>query len=306
MKLLHEPLVHFMFIGALIYASYGLLATPENNENENIIVVSAGELDWMKSSWEKRWNRPPTKQELNNIIDQYVRDTILYKEALNMGLDQNDTVIKKRLAQKVEYIAKDLVTYVDPTEQELQAYLLENIDDFRKPATYTFSQVFVDPDKRGENTLVDAEKIKETLINEDVAIDDVDSYSDELMTSNYFENTSTIDIRRAFGTGFTDSLVSLEKRTWHGPILSGFGVHIVYVEEVIPSPIPKLTDVKQAVTQDWYDQKREELNEEFYIALKERYQIIIDDKNSSSKFNPTNRSVATVQNSKLTAVEPAS
>ena len=139
MKVLREPLLHFIFIGAAIYLLYGAFAEPVMDETDKTIVVSAGEIEWMQTSWQKRWNRPPTDKEMNGLIQQYIRETVLYREALTMGLNQHDQVIRRRLAQKLEFLAKDLVALTPPTDEELQAYFAEHQDRYQEPTLYTFT-----------------------------------------------------------------------------------------------------------------------------------------------------------------------
>ena len=122
MKLLREPLLHFMFIGAAIYLLYGVFAEPVPEETDKTIVVSAGEIEWMQTAWEKRWNRPPTAAEFDGLIQQYIKETVLYREALTMGLNKHDQIIRRRLAQKLEFLAKDLVALMPTGDEELQAY----------------------------------------------------------------------------------------------------------------------------------------------------------------------------------------
>jgi len=121
-KFLREPLLHFLLIGAAIYLLYGAFAETAPEETDKTIVVSTGEVEWMKTSWQKRWNRPPTPDELDGLIQQYIRETVLYREALTMGLNKHDQVIRRRLAQKLEFLAKDLVALTPPTDEELAAY----------------------------------------------------------------------------------------------------------------------------------------------------------------------------------------
>ena len=108
-----------MFIGAAIYLLYAVFAEPVPEETDKTIVVTAGEIEWMQASWQKRWNRPPTAEEFENQIQQYIKETVLYREALTMGLNQHDQVIRRRLAQKLEFLAKDLVALTPPTDEEI-------------------------------------------------------------------------------------------------------------------------------------------------------------------------------------------
>ena len=277
MKLLREPLLHFMFIGAAIYLLYGVFAEPVAEETDKTIVVSAGEIEWMQTSWQKRWNRPPTEAEFDGLIKQYVRETVLYREALTMGLNQHDGVIRRRLAQKLEFLAKDLVALTPPTEDELQAYFTEHQDRYQDPMRYTFTQVFINPDKRGDTTLDDAKAIKATLIAQGDAVDDAGALGDDFMLQNYYPEKEPLEIRKLFGSGFTESLIELSPGQWHGPVLSGYGVHLVYVSGINESPPPVFAEVRERVTQDWKTDRSEELNEQFYANLRDSYTIVIEE-----------------------------
>ena len=276
MKLLREPLLHFIVIGAAIYLLYGVFAEPAPEETDRTIVVSAGEIEWMQTSWQKRWNRPPTDKEMDGLIQQYIRETVLYREALTMGLNQNDQVIRRRLAQKLEFLAKDLVVLTPPTDEQLQAYFDEHRDRYQEPARYTFTQVFVDPDKRGDVTLADAEKIKATLIAQGDAIEDPGALGDGFMLQNHYPEKNPIEIRKNFGSGFTESLVELSPGQWHGPVLSGYGVHLVYLSNVSAPAAPVFVELRERVTQDWKAERGEELNQKFYANLREQYTVVIE------------------------------
>ena len=276
MKLLREPLLHFMFIGVAIYLLYSVFADPLPEGNDKTIVVSAGEIEWMQTSWQKRWNRPPTAEEFDGLIQQYIKETVLYREALTMGLNQHDQVIRRRLAQKLEFLAKDLVALTPPTEEELQAYFDEHRDRYREPVRYTFTQVFIDPDKRGDATLADAEAIKATLIAQGDAIEDAGALGDDFMLQNYYPDKDPLEIRKYFGSGFAESLVVLSPGLWHGPVLSGYGVHLVYVSNVTAPPAPVFAELRERVTLDWKAERGEELNEKFYASLRDRYTIVIE------------------------------
>jgi hypothetical protein len=275
-KLLREPLLHFMFIGAVIYLLYGVFAEPVPQETDKTIVVTAGEVEWMQASWQKRWNRPPTAKELENQIQQYIKETVLYREALTMGLNKHDQIIRRRLAQKLEFLAKDLVALTTPTDEELQVYFDEHQARYQEPTRYTFTQVFFDPDKRGDTTLDDAEKIKAALIAQGDAIDDPGALGDNFMLQNYYPEKDSVEIQKQFGRGFTESLLKLSPGQWHGPVLSGYGVHLVFVSNISEPPPPQFAEEKAQVEQEWKREKGEALNKQFYTSLRERYTVIIE------------------------------
>jgi len=276
LKLLREPLLHFVIIGAAIYLLYGAFAEPLPEEDDKTIVVTAAEIEWMQTSWQKRWNRPPTAEELDGLVQQYVRETVLYREALTMGLNQHDQVIRRRLAQKLEFLAKDLVALTPPTEQELQAYFDQHRERYQAPVRYTFTQVYIDPDKRGDATLDDAEAIKAQLIAKGDAVENPGALGDDFMLQHYYPQKDSVEIQKLFGSGFTESLTGLDPDQWHGPVLSGYGTHLVYVHNVIEPPAPVFAEVLERVTQDWRMQRSEELNEQFYTTLRDTYTVVIE------------------------------
>jgi hypothetical protein len=272
LKWLREPLLHFLLIGAAIYLLYGAFAETAPEETDKTIVVSAAEVEWMQTSWQKRWNRLPTPAELDGLIQQYIRETVLYREALTMGLNKHDQVIRRRLAQKLEFLAKDLVALTPPTDEELMAYFDVHKDRYQEPALYTFTQVFFDPDKRGNATLDDAEAIKATLMARGDAIEDAGALGDDFMLQSYYPEKDPIEIQKLFGSGFTESLMDLAPGQWHGPVLSGYGTHSIHE----PSP-PVFAEVREQVVQEWTSERSEELNEQFYANLRDSYTIVIEE-----------------------------
>jgi hypothetical protein len=276
LKWLREPLLHFLLIGAAIYLLYGAFGEIAPEETDKTIVVSAAEVEWMQTSWQKRWNRPPTPEELDGLIQQYIRETVLYREALTMGLNKHDQVIRRRLAQKLEFLAKDLVALTPPTHEELVAYFDAHQDRYQEPALYTFTQVFFDPDKRGDTTLDDAEEVKATLIARGDAIENAGALGDDFMLQSYYPEKDPLEIQKLFGSGFAESLMNLAPGQWHGPVLSGYGTHLVYVSNIRePSP-PVFAQVREQVVQEWTSERSEELNEQFYANLRDSYTIVIE------------------------------
>lgn len=272
-----EPLLHFLILGLAIYGVYFAAAPGVDEEPDNRITVTAGEIDWLTASWQKRWNRPPTPEERAGLIDEYVRETIFYREALAMGLDRDDTIIRRRLAQKLEFLSEDLIATVPPTEEELRAWFAEHGERYQLPALTTFTQVFVDPDKRGERTLDDAGAIGAELRALDPPTEGAAGLGDPFMLQGYYPERSELEIAKLFGAEFAREVSSLEPGQWHGPVLSGYGVHFVYVDErseVVPA---EFAAVRERVQQDWEDERRRAFNEEFYARLRARYEVVVED-----------------------------
>ena len=276
-RLFKEPLIQFLLIGACIYGAYGLFAPPEESDLDTIVVVDANRINGFVAQWSSRWNRPPTKEELDGLVNGYVREEILYRQAVAMGLDEDDPVTRRRMAQRLEFLTSDLAKLVEPDEAELEQYLRDNIDQFRTPDLISFIQVFFDPDARGDDTLDDANKALEELKTAGVPDPENLQAGDGFMLPNYFGSATELEVRKRLGGGFTESLIALEPDAWHGPVLSGFGVHLVYVFEKVQAPVPVLADVRQQVLEAWQREQMDSFNQKFYEGLKDRYTVIVED-----------------------------
>ena len=280
--LVREPLVQFLLLGAAIYGLYGLAAEPVAEDSENTIRITAGEIDWLTTSWEKRWNRPPTPAEREGLVDEYIRETVYYREALAMGLDRDDTIIRRRLAQKLEFLTDDLAALAKPDEEEVAAYFEANADRYREPALITFSHVFVDPDRRGDQTLVDAATIKAELADREPAAGD--AFGDPFLLQRYYPERSEDEVTKLFGRGFATPLFELAPGEWHGPVLSGYGVHLVWVHHREDSRDASFAAVSERVRQDLEDERRSELKDAFYTRLRERYEVIVEEPKPGEDF----------------------
>ena len=283
MKFFREPLVHFLAIGAALFVIYGLWGQQEGEENERAITITSGEINWLTDNWKKRWNRPPTEMELAGIIDQYLREMILYREAVAMGLDRDDSVIRRRLAQKLEFLSQDLISPQPPAQEELQAYFEAHMDRYQAPDLITMTHVFIDPDKRGNQTLLDAEAIKEKLLALNEPPRDAQSYGDPFMLQSYYPERSEAELLKLFGSGFARSVFELAPRQWHGPVLSGYGTHVVYVHDRQETPPPTFAEAEARVRQQWESDKREELNEQFVASMVARYDVTIEEASGGEK-----------------------
>ena len=275
-RLVKEPLFHFLIIGLAIYAGYAWLNPGDDSENEQVIRVGDGERAWMRTSFEKRWRRPPTSEELAGLTKEYVRETAFYREALAMGLDQDDTIVRRRLAQKLEFLVQDLIDVEPPSDAELEAYFDEHLASYRAPDLITFSHAFIDPDKWENDTKSHAVAVLEALEKADDPSNGAKELSDPFMLQLYYPERTEADISKLFGGGFARSVRELDVGAWRGPVLSGYGVHLVYVHARETFPEPAFANVRDRVAQDWEAAKREELNEEYRERLLAKYTVVIE------------------------------
>jgi len=276
-RLFKEPLVQFLIIGACIYGAYALFGVAEEDFRDTTIRVDSNRINAMISQWEKRWNRLPTRKEIDGLIQAYIREDVLYRQAVAMGLNEDDPITRRRMAQKLEFLTSDLSQMQQPREGELEQYFAENAESYRDLDTISFIHVFIDPDKRGDATLGDADKMLARLQAAGEPDAGTIQLGDRLMLQDNFVGATELDIRRQLGSGFAEVVMELEPGQWHGPVLSGYGVHLVYVYEFVAAPPAIFEKVQARVLEDWHAQKREQFNADFVESLKSRYQILIDE-----------------------------
>jgi len=283
MRLAGEPLVHFFIIGALIYTAYAYTGGQAIEDDQKRITVTAGEITWLEDTWKKRWNRAPTPEELQGIVKQFLRERVLSSEATAMGLDKDDIVIRRRLAQKLEYLSQDVLDGGTPSDEELAAFFTENAKAYEAPAVLTLTHVFFDPDKRGEQALEEAKTQKPVLANLKVPPEEARAYGDSFLLQSYYPERTYGELSKLFGSGFVETLSDLSPGEWHGPVLSGYGVHLVYIHHRQDARPAKLEDVKERVLANWQDNRRKELSEKYLSGLLERYQVSIESEKPALK-----------------------
>ena len=266
-RFLSEPLVHFLLIGAGLFVLFGFANKEE--QSESTIVVTSGRIGQLSSLFAKSWQRPPTKEELKALIDDFVLEEIYYRQAKEMGIDRDDTIIRRRLRQKLEFLTDDAASYLEASDEELATYLEENADRFRRDSTYSFRQVFINPEKYGDE-LTDhiASQLHALQAGEAVVGD-----SDLLPTR--FDSVTTRMVDSSLGLGFTAQLDELDTGKWIGPIESGMGLHLVYLESRISGGLPPFDEVRSAVEREWAHEKRLEMRQQLNEKLRKEYEIII-------------------------------
>ncbi len=279
MKILREPLLHFLFLGAVMFGAYQFVADQKfsGNELRQEIVVSEGQIDALKLGFEKVWQRLPTQQEMERLLQGHIREEIMYREALAMGLDRNDSIIRRRLQQKLEFLSEDIANLEVPDGEQLEAFLAANPDRFRRQSTFSFRQIYFNTSERGDQTQTDAELMLNELANHFIDEDRIAQAGDRLrMIQDSFQNAREIEIQRELGSEFVQGLNSLPTGSWQGPIESGFGLHLVYIESYHPGVVPPLNEIREVVVSEWNLKKREQMNEAFYTALRENYIITVE------------------------------
>ena len=274
-KLLQDPLLHFLLIGAALFLVFGLVKGPTGDQT-NRIVITRGDIDALQANFSRTWQRPPTDSEMQGLIEDKVRDEIAYREAVAMGLDQDDAVIRRRLRMKMELLVEDVAGLSPPVDEDLEAYLLEHRESFRQQPQVSFKQVYLNSDKRSAGVEDEARKIlaKLSAAGSDV---DPESFGDPSMLPRELPLYYINDIERLFGAAFSRELLQVEPGRWRGPVWSSYGLHLVFVRERIEGRDPELHEVREEVEREWSAQRRREFKEETYKKLRERYTVTIEE-----------------------------
>ena len=274
-KLLKDPLLHFLLIGAALFLVFGLIKSPAGIE-ENRIVITSGDIEALQANFARTWQRPPTESEVSGLIEDRVRDEIAYREAVAMGLDQGDSVIRRRLRMKMELIVEDVAGLSPPTDEDLETYLGEYRESFRQQPQVSFMHVYLNSDKRGARVEDDAREILARLSAAGIDADP-ESYGDPSMLPKELPLYYIKDIGRLFGVDFSRQILEVKPGAWTGPVWSSYGLHLVYVRERIEGRDPKLDEVRKEVEREWSALRRKEFKQATYKKLRERYTVTIEE-----------------------------
>lgn len=281
MKSLHkEPLIHFLLTGAAMFALYYWINPVQENANEDRIIIAQADIDRLQQGWESKWNRQISGQELQALIDAHIREEIYYREALALGLDKDDTVLRRRLQQKLEFLTNDIIDTASPDQAMLEDYLTRHKDRYLLPATITFRHVYFSPDQRGNTARLDAEKVLTALSASIMGDKEIMNTGDAFFLEHEYTNQSQQQVERAFGSGFAEQLFQAKPSIWSGPFKSAYGTHLVQVIAKTASKVPELSSVRDKVERDWRYDQRQQANEAIFQRLKEKYEIVIEQQQS--------------------------
>jgi hypothetical protein len=276
-QLAKEPLLHFLFIGALLFAVFGLTREePPPVASQSRVVVTPADIDRLVAMWQRSWNRLPTPPEVSELVESYVQEEIFYREAMAMGLEKDDPVVRRRMAQKLTFLFEDIAALAEPSDADLQAYLDQHPERFTQPARFTFRHIYFSADKRGDETMKDALSLLAELRGRDGGSDPA-QLGDPFMLDYQYTDVADFDVTRTFGAEFSKQLAELATTQWQGPISSAYGVHLVYLQQRVQSAARALAEIRDTVKADYLAQQRQEANRKFYESVRQRYEVVVQE-----------------------------
>ncbi len=254
-KLIKEPLLHFLFIGASLFILYTLV---NEKQIKDEIIIDNAVINDLSSKWQMQWKRTPTTNELSKLVGLYINQEVLYREALEMNLDHNDEIIKRRLAKKMEFISDDLAESLQPSEPLLRNYYEDNKGDYKKSPIYSFTQVY----------FKDKQKAILALSN-----NNPENLGNKLSLPSNYVKVDALKISIDFGKAFSQSLDTLALNKWAGPIKSGYGNHLVYITNKTSAGIYSYEEVADKVLIDYNFFTSKEFKKELIKSLLKNYTL---------------------------------
>lgn len=273
-KLLREPLLHFLLLGGVIFTFNAWRERQRPAEKAAArIEVTAGTVAWLRDGYERQWHRAPDAEELRGLVADHLREEVLYREALALGLDRDDTIVRRRMAQKMEFLTQDITAAAEPDDAALRKFFEDNPARYAKPARVSFRHLYFSKERRGGRLESDARAALEAVAQGA----DEQAVGDPFLRELEFKNADPDEITAAFGPEFAAQLLALPAGEWRGPLASSYGAHLVRVSERTEPPPVAFEAVRETVARDLADERRRAANRDFVERLKGRYQIIVDE-----------------------------
>ncbi len=271
-----EPLLHFLLIGLALFGLYSHINRGRGGvEPSKQIALSMDDLRVMETYFESQWHRPPTPAEFQAMVEDKIREEVLYREGLAMGLDKDDTIVKRRMAQKMEFLAEDVAAAHEPSTAELKAWFEKNNSKFALPSRYSFRHVYFSPDRRGKNAQQDATQALAKISGQPEDSKLAASVGDSFMFQDYYGDRTPSAIAKEFGPQFAVALEKLKPSSWQGPVESGYGWHLVFVDTVIPGRIPAFEEIEPDVKTAWLGEQKATEWRKAYADMRAKYIVLL-------------------------------
>ena len=275
-RLVREPLLQFLVLGLLLFVGYRRLnATAGLRERPGRIELTPDDVRQIALAWVAQGRPAPTLEEMQTLVEGRVREEILYREALALGLDKDDAIVRRRMAQKMEFLVEDVAALREPTAEELQTWFQDNAERFTRPARATFRHLYFSPDRRGANAREDAARALARIAGKPMDAPEAKALADPFMFQDYYGDRTPEDVGKLFGPVFARALFAVAPGAWAGPIESGYGWHVVWVDAMTPARVPAFEEVEGDVKTAWLEDRRTDMREKTYEAMRARYEVVL-------------------------------
>lgn len=271
-------MLHFVVAGAVLFAGYELVNRDEMNPSPtDPIHIGDGEIRWLKETFSNQWQRPPTEIELRGLVTGFLEEELFAREAKALKLDHNDTIVRRRLAQKLTFLVDDTSRIVEPTDEELRRFYNANAERFQVGARVSFTQLFFNPEKR-QHAEADARAALGSIAS--TGTEGAAAMGDSILLENEFHEIDEQTVSNQFGAEFARAIFLLKPGSWAGPVKSGYGVHLVRVTDLIPATPRPFEEARLKILEEWRHEQETETKAAYLGKLREKYGVVID--NSAS------------------------
>ena len=270
-----EPLLHFLLIGLLLFVVYDRPHPSQETKSEsNRIVLTPEDFQQLAVTWLAQGRAPPSPAEMQSLVELKVREEVLYREALALGLDKDDTIVKRRLAQKMEFLAEGASIDSNPSPDTLRAWFRVNAQRFSLPPRVSFRHLYFSPDRRGEHAREAAANAMVQLSGKPGDWKDAEAVGDPFMDRDYYGDRSAEDMAKLFGSNFAREVVGLKTGQWQGPVESGYGWHLVFIDTSVAARMPAFEEIEPEIRAEWIEDQRAEAKRKTYEAMRARYEVV--------------------------------
>jgi len=273
---LREPLLHFLLLGGALFAAYAYFERGSGAaEPSKQIRLTPDDVLAMGTYFQSQWRRMPTSEEFGRLVENKIQEEVLYREAVAMGLDKDDTIVKRRMAQKMQFLAEDVAAAREPTTAELRSWFEKNSAKFAQPPRLSFRHLYFSTDRRGDRARDDAEQALSKLAGQPVDAKIARSLADPFMFQDYYRDRAPDYLGKEFGPPFALAVAKLAPGSWQGPIESGFGWHLVFVDTVIPGRVPAFEEIEPDVNTAWLGEQKAIAWRKGYEAMRAKYTVLV-------------------------------
>jgi peptidyl-prolyl cis-trans isomerase C len=273
---LREPLLQFLLLGATMFAANTWLNRGRGGvEVSRQIALTLDDLRQIDLAFQSQWRRQPTADEFTAMVEDKIQEEILYREGLAMGLDKDDTIVKRRMAQKLQFLEEDVASAHEPTTAELQTWFATNNQKFALPGRITFRHVYFSPDNRGQRAHGDAVDALKRVTGEPEDSKAAPLRADRFMFQEYYADRSSEQLAKEFGPQFAQAMFRLKPGSWQGPVESGYGWHLVFVESMTAGRVPALEEIESDVKTAWLGEQKQQAWRTAYRKMRANYTVLL-------------------------------
>ena len=274
-----EPLLQFLLIGLALFVVYDTLhPTSDAKSESNRIVLTPDDFEQLGVTWLAQGRPPPTSEQMQSLIELKVREEVLYREALALGLDKGDEIVKRRLAQKMEFLAEGASVNNDPPADTLRLWYRDSQQRFSLPPRVSFRHLYFSPDQRNEHSSEDAVHAMAQLVGKPGNWEGAAALADPFMDQDYYGDRSVEDLAKLFGLNFARDIAGLKPDAWQGPIESGYGWHLIFIDTFIPGRVPAFEEIEPEIKAEWIEDQRLQAKRKAYETMRARYQVVLPEK----------------------------